>query len=74
MKKAKITRENLPRKKFNVQLKNWLILVAEDEPVTQRLIAKNLKDWGYEKLEPSISKEILTLISFLSRLEIRFKT
>lgn len=61
MKKAKITRENLPRKKFNVQLKNWLILVAEDEPVTQRLIAKNLKDWGYEALVVADGKKALEI-------------
>lgn len=39
--------------------KNWLILVAEDEPISQRLIAKNLKDWGYEALVVADGKKAL---------------
>lgn len=41
--------------------KKWPVLVAEDEPVSQRMMAKNLQDWGFEAIVADDGKKALTL-------------
>jgi|Deesub1362B_J571_1020462.scaffolds.fasta_scaffold00001_399 diguanylate cyclase (GGDEF)-like protein len=46
---------------FSYRQKKWLVLVAEDEPISQRIIAKNLSDWGYEPIVVSDGRKALSV-------------
>ena len=42
--------------------KKWPVLVAEDEPVSQRMVAKNLQDWGFDPIVAADGKKALRVL------------
>lgn len=42
--------------------KKWPVLVAEDEPVSQRMVAKNLQDWGFDPIVVADGEKALRVL------------
>lgn len=42
--------------------KKWPVLVAEDEPVSQRMVAKNLQDWGFDPIVAADGEKALKVL------------